>query len=336
MTTLVAVVTQDSIVMGSDTLGTESRQLLSPGVLMKYFDPHAEGGLALDEDGKSLLHDFRQMFDETRDTPYNQVADVEKLIDLRPLPMGVMYAGVTSVGSRTVRDLIRDFKRRDPAFSDTNIQKNYKYTVNRVGSRLLAHLKLAYDKVYDQGFFRPALKLMLAGFDRDSPEPRLFRLYVHADHMLEAGPGPNMYFAGQFDWIQRVVHGTDTDNVTRLEQRHESLLRAYASQVRQAIDDQGVENEIPDTPIASDSGRLFGDDWHLNGLDAPWSSFTTQTAIDAVDFFIEMMIRVQSFSSRLPTVGGPIQVGVITGSSGFTWVSLREWRHGDSAVEIPE
>lgn len=126
--------------MGCDSLGTVSRPMIDPRVLLgQFFEP--TGSLRLDESGKPVLNTVAQVIDLTDSVPFDHMTDVDKLISLEPLAMGVMFTGITAVGDRTVKSLLNEFKRKDRAF-DPRIPN---YTVKSVGKRLLEHLSEYYQ-----------------------------------------------------------------------------------------------------------------------------------------------------------------------------------------------
>ena len=69
----------------------------------------------------------------------------------------------------------------------------------------------------------------------------------------------------------------------------------------------------------------------LGGESSPY-----RMRLDSVDFLINIMIRSHQFKSELPSVGGPIQIGVIQKNRGFKYVSERVWRHGGNVTLIDE
>ena len=55
-------------------------------------------------------------------------------------------------------------------------------------------------------------------------------------------------------------------------------------------------------------------------------------AIGCVDFFVDIMIKSQNFSSRLPTVGGEVHIALIIKNDGFRFISREEYEHEGYAV----
>lgn len=334
MTTLVALASKDALVMGTDSLGTVTRGLVDPLDLLEFFDIDNGFKLKVDDQGKPLLDSLLTIMEQAQSVPYNQLNNVSKLFDLSPLPMGVMFTGITSIGNRTIGKMISEFKERDRAFSAHTEPSNY--TVRAVGDRLLQSLRQTYASTYPQLHTRPELELIVGGYDNLSYLPSLYRIDVREDEIVEIFSEESPFgvaFGGQNDWIQRIVFGTDEENQIRLAQRSQDLLLEYHRLVSEAVTKAGIPFEVPPPGFWGDALNLFNN-WDLHGLDANFADFSEQNAIDCVDFFIEIMIRAQAVSSRLPTVGGDIHIAVIR-KDGFRFVSLEEWRHRDHSIEIP-
>ena len=96
MTTLVALSTKDSLVMGCDSLGTVTNPSVNPWDLRDFFDD--QFNLRIDSDGNPLLNNFKQIYAKMEEIPYDQMTHVNKLWSLQPLPMGVMETGIKSIG----------------------------------------------------------------------------------------------------------------------------------------------------------------------------------------------------------------------------------------------
>ena len=335
MTTIVALASKDALVMGADSLGTVTKRLVDPLDLLDCFDLDDNGKLKLDEDGKPLLDSFSVLMEQTQPVPYNQMSNVSKLFDLRPLPMGVMFTGLTSIGNETIGKLISDFRKTEALLHQQ--RHSSESAVHSVGNRLQQQIRDLYVSTYPEVFEQPELRLMIGGYDKFEDLPRLYRIDVRQNTTEEifSGDAPfGVVFDGQTDWIERIGFGTDEKNRVGLELRSITLLENYYQKVTDAIVAAGIEFDVPPPSTWANELRLFNN-WSLEGLDADFSEFSVQNAIDCVDFLIEIMIRAQSVSSQLPTVGGDINIAVIRKDDGFHFVSRQEWRHKDHSISIP-
>ena len=320
--------------MGTDSLATVTRRLVDPLDLSEYFDANNEFKIRVDDQGKPILDNLLSIMEQAQSVPYNQLGNVLKLFDLSPFPMGAMFTGVTSIGDRTIGKMLSEFKEREGASAPGSEQSNY--TVRSLGDRLREFLRQYYASIYPQAHMQPELELIIGGYDKLSHLPSLYRIDVREDTIVEIFSVESPFgvaFGGQNDWIQRIVFGTDQDNQVRLAQRAQDLLLEYHRLISEAIVNAGITFEVPGPDSWGDELKLFNS-WNLNGLDANIADFSEQNAIDCVDFFIEIMIRVQAVSSRLPTVGGDINIAVIR-KDGFRFVSRQEWRHRDHSIRIP-
>ncbi len=332
MTSLVALATKDSLVMGADSLGTVTRLFVDPLRFAHLFDPADGFMMRRLPDGSPALGALTDLLQEAQQIPYNQVANVRKLFDLSPLPMGVMFTGVTSIGDRTIGSLVQEFRETDSVLKRAQPPPNY--TVRATARRLLTFMHTRYRQVFSN-FSAPALELLLGGYDRNDRLPRLVRIDVAGNKVDDPLAGNSRFgpaFGGQRDWIQRIVFGTDLNNYVRIEERSKEVLRQYRDSVIRELGNSGIAFTPPDTESASQ--LKFFDGWSLDGLDANWGDFSEQNAIECVDFFLDIMIRAQSVSSQLPTVGGDVHIGVIR-KDGFRFVTPEVWRHDDHSTEIP-
>ena len=302
MTTLVAVASKDALVMGTDSLATVTRRLVDPLDLLEYFDTDGEFKIRVDDQGKPLLDSLLTVMEQAQSVPYNQLGNVSKLFDLSPLPMGIMFSGITSIGNRTIGRMVAEFKERDDAFNADAEPSNY--TVRSVGDRLRQFFRQYYASIYPEAHAQLELELIIGGYDNLSYLPSLYRIEVREDTIDEIFSADSPFgvaFGGQNDWIQRIVFGTDENNQVRLAQRANDLLLEYHRRISDAVANAGISFEVPGPDSWGDELSLFNN-WNLDGLDANIADFSEQNAIDCVDFFIEIMIRAQAVSSQLPTV----------------------------------
>ena len=334
MTTLVALSTKDALVMGCDSLGTVTVPLVEPSKLINYFDK--DRSLKVNEKGEPLLANYQQVLEKAELVPYSHMTHVSKLFSLSPLPIGVMATGIVSIGDRTIKSLIGEFKTYDPAF---NIHKKpTNYTVKSIGSRLLSFIWTHYSKEYPEEQYRPELELIIGGYDLHSQVPNIYRIYVNENSIKSVLTNANfgVVFGGQMKEIQRIVFGTDFENRLKIRDRARGLMDKYHALLCDELKKQKANVILKKPSEFGDELKLFDDKWKLNEFDANWGDFSEQNAIELVDFFINVMVKSQQFSNRLPTVGGEIHIAVICKLQGFRFVSGEEWKHGEHQIKVAE
>ncbi len=64
--------------------------------------------------------------------------------------------------------------------------------------------------------------------------------------------------------------------------------------------------------------------WPAKGAAANYGAFSLQDAIDYAKFLIRTTADYQRFSGRLPTVGGDIDIVLVTNHRGFQWIQQKE------------
>ena len=316
--------------VGADSLGTQTRDLLDPFQVAKYFDPENEFKLRLNPDGTPALSDFAQLYRETEPVPYNQLLHVKKLFRLSALPIAVMFTGIASIGTHTIRWLVTEFSNTMPTIDVED------YTVYGVATAFLGFLRKYYVEEFREAFEQPALEILVAGYDSSEPWPAVARLDVRdnsVEQTFSAGEF-GIAFAGQVDWIQRIVFGTDTYNKIRLMVRSESLLGEYRKKLMEHMRREGHELDLPEPADFGPDLELFHG-WELEQLQASWEEFSEQNAINCVDFFLRIMIQAQDISSQLPTVGGDVHIAVIR-KDGYHQVTKAMWQHQGHEVAAPE
>jgi hypothetical protein len=102
MTTLLAINTRDAIVMGADSLGTVTKQMIDPQDIAEYFETSDGFKIRSGPDREPLLDNWSKIMDKTQIILSNYYTHVEKIFSLAPLKMGVMCSGVGALGDRSI------------------------------------------------------------------------------------------------------------------------------------------------------------------------------------------------------------------------------------------
>jgi len=330
MTTLVALSTKDSLVMGCDSLGTVTKPSVNPLALLDFFDANLD--LRIDSDGNPFLKNFNQIYSKAEDIPYDQMTHVNKLFSLQPLPMGIMGTGITSISDRTIRSLILELKKTDTGFRSPDRLTNF--TVRKIAQKILDFIYPLYKNEYPEDKFRPHLELIIGGYDKQSQIPSIYRIFVHNNSIQSTLTDFGVVFGGEMREIGRIVFGTDKDNKYKMTERNEELLSRYHSLLSEELGRQSIAFTLPTPESYKGALYLFGDEWDLDGYEGRMGDFSEQNAIEFVDFLIDIMIKSQQFSSRLPVVGGEQHIVIITKAQGLRFVSEERLVHGSHSISI--
>lgn len=327
MTTLAALATKDALVMGCDSLGSVTKWMIDPlDLIDDFFDPNNNFKLKTDNNGNPLLQHFDDVYNKSESVPYNHMTHVTKLFSLDPLPMGIMITGIASIGSRTIKSIIKEFITKEPVFTKGRQPSNY--TVNSIGKKLLAFIMPYYDAEYLQQKYKPVLELMIGGYDKQKHVPYTYRIFVNENKIQPIFVGNEPFgiaFGGQMSEIQRIVFGTDNENRMRMLSRVAELFDKYRDLLNDYLEAKGIHEALPQSHTFKELS-LFKD-WNFAPFNANWGDFSNQNAIECVNWFVGIMIKSHEFSSHLPTVGGKIHIGLITKDKGFTFISNQEYIH---------
>jgi len=331
MTNLVALATKNALVLGCDSLGTSTKPLLDPFDLLEFFDRDLK--LKKNKNGKPMIKGFSDVWNKRRDIPYSHMTHVSKLFSLSPLPMGIMTAGISSIGDRTVKSLLGEFKSREPTCREKPKPKNY--TVKGIGEKILTHFSQYLESEYPDEKKRPELEFILGGYDKRRPIPKIMRIKLprrEIGETLNRGKF-GIVFGGQMKEIQRIVFGTDWSNKLKTKRRHIELLRKYRDKINNFLKQEKVSVQIPELTMEEiQELDMFSDKWDLDGFNANWGDLSEQNAIECVDFFVNIMIKSQQFSYGMPTVGGEVHIALVTKTDGFRFISKEGYRHGEHFV----
>jgi hypothetical protein len=333
MTTTISLPTRDCIVIGCDSLATTSQSILNPFRLLGTFFEQ-DGSLKVDESGSPILDNFRKLMPFTESLPRNQLPSVTKIFSLAPIKAGLLFAGIASVGTKSIRNLVEAFlETLDPTEKD-------QYAIETITQKLGDYL----DSEFEQAFkeipkdYRPAMEILLSGYSSDlqSRSPEIFRITCGSNLRINKELEENRFdiaFGGQYDVIERVVKGIDVKNYCELNATSERILQDYHAELKEFLKARGIEVELPVVDLNQTKYQLFGTNFGgVRGIFSDISELSEQAAINFVEFLINTMINAQEFSDRIPTVGGEIHLALITKASGFRWISKEEYRFRGHSV----
>lgn len=333
MTTTVSFATRDCVVIGCDSLATTTTSMINPFPILKdFFEDNEELTIKTDEEGEPVLKKFGDLGQYIEDVPYNQLPSVTKIFNLEPTNIGVLFAGIAVLNDKSIKNIVDDF------LDDDDIKKylsKSSYTVSGTTERLKKFLEDEYDEQFSDAEFNPSLEIIVSGYSKNHKKPEIYKIQLKGDEKKitpEAKRGDHkVVFGGQYDVIQRVVYGIDLSNFIGFIRRARELIENYNEILEEELNDEDINYNLPEVPETLEKLDITNSSWS-SGMSSNWSNFSEQAAIDFVDFLVDIMIKSQQFSNKLPTVGGDIHLAIITKSGGFKWISKEEYKYKDYGI----
>jgi hypothetical protein len=237
---------------------------------------------------------------------YNSANKLFNLV--KGLPIGSLTFGSGSIGNSSIATLTKDLRRRlagkDPKHIDWMLDPE-RYTMEEVARKVK---KFFYDEKFQLAYQDEPPDNFLAGYkicgySAGADQPELWDVPIRPECpepvLLrgEAGPaacGPN--WDGEYEAMNRLLLGVGCRFAESLITR--GIDPEVAEQIQlQTIADLRIPVDLPAMPI--------------------------QDAIELARFMVETTIRFVRFNLRSETVGGPIEIAVITKHEGFRWVQRK-------------
>lgn len=319
MTTLVLLRTKDAVVLGCDSLATTMAPLISPDDLGRIGDDMKDP-----EDPKISIS-YKKLNQISKMYPMDHMTHVDKLFSLAPLNMGVMITGISGLGNRTIKNLISEFIHCN--FGFVSMEEASYASIGDVVAKLGSFMLGYYRKDFpDEKLYQPPLEFIFAGYSKNERISFCARISFPEGVIEPIGDEFGIMLGGSYDAIQSIIFGADNNNRYLVEYKHREKLYEYYDILTEHLAGQGLTVALPKPDDYKQQLEIFSDGWTLNGFIADWGDFSDQNAIECVRWLIEIMGKSHQFGSRLPTVGGEVNLAIITEKDGFRYVSKREYQ----------
>ena len=330
MTTLVSLVTKDSAVLGCDSLATVVKPMIDPYQLYDICSSRlniASEDLMEEDLLQLTIGEFNNL---QINHPINHFSHVDKLFSLAPLKMGVMITGIAGLGNRTIKSLISEFIERN--FNFSSIEEANNSSLYDIAVNLEGFMRAPYESEHPEEFYQPSLEFILAGYSDNEMIPNTARITLPEGNPEFSNGAFGIMFGGQTKEIQRIINGIDDDTKDWIDKLFKAKLGDYHKKLTDSLTELNITAELPDYCEYIDENDSFSHNWNIEQFNADWGNFSEQNAIECVHWLVEIMSKSQQFSSSLPSVGGDINLAIITKKDGFKFVSKREYKVGTHSV----
>lgn len=330
MTINLALLTSDAVVLGCDSIASQSTYLVDPLAIIQR---GPDGDFLRDEQGRYLAAVESGHFQRLVTNAWGGVQKMYCICDDRGtgISVGAVTTGIATLESRSIASHVAEFR----GIQDRSEAKAA--TVAEIAGRFLAHFRPLFESTFGATppAFRSELQFLLAGFGRGDSFPSLHRINVaeNRDDVVFDGTQrstPGIAWGGQSIAVNRMVSGIDID----LRQEIDAAIRKHTIEVHAqiasiisetlanlgAVAPDGVLGELPAPPRIDDLVDRYG-------LSIDYANLPLQAGVDLVSFLVNLESGRQKFLSGVPTVGGRTHIGVITTQEGYRLLNEPDLTH---------
>lgn len=321
----IAIATYDAIVLGCDSLSSQVEQAIMPfrhGV-----------GFARDADGNELVDAMGQrVVSMAHLEPYvtNVFGGAQKMFCLyedEDTTVAAVTAGMATLGGVTIAGIAARFRKRNTAEGRTF------RTVKDVADAFLAHVRIEWEieVEYDTAEeemrpYFPDVQFIVGGYGTDDASGMVFKLFVNSKAVEEQfvwRSRSGTCFAGQSDYVERLLVGVDQRVVKDVEPAIRQLLKTQSECTAKALLDslkasgvalpEDFTFDTPDIPLQLP--------WFENVASIDFGNLPTQYAVDLAELLVNLQSGVQRFATGVATVGGRTHIGVLKRGEKFAMLN---------------
>jgi len=322
MTVNIALVTNDAIVFGADSIASTVGYMLDPFAC----------GIQSKEDG-TLSVDFTD--DSIQPVVTSAWGGVTKMFQIHDgeTPVAAITAGLAKFAGQTMSSLAHDFKVKQDLRKQTraNVSAVVKDFAVFLQKKYLAHYK---GSPLDPRF-RDGPEFLVGGYGRKDAFPSLYKIRVKEnaiDPVYESGE-VGISWNGQSSAVERFLRGYDFELYRHIQRQHDAILTDLQDQIGDKVKTvfEGLTNngvELPaDFKLDLTPKKTKQLDW--GGIEPKIyvGALPLQAAIDLTAHLVNIQSGLARFEHGVATVGGRTHVGVMTKKDGFKMLNESELAH---------
>jgi 20S proteasome alpha/beta subunit len=234
----------------------------------------------------------------------NVYENADKVFNLcKGYPIGAITWGSGSIGDSSIATLIKDFRKK---ITDEKVCKK-SYDIEKIANLLSDFIFNQYNLAFSAWPEKPELGFVIAGYgsNKDYSEEwsiRIIKGKLIPPAIIRGKSQSGMSWYGEPEAITRLYfgHSNGLPNVLHKSGLSDEKINEIMQRSREEL---GIPFVIPAIPI--------------------------KDAIDLAEYFVDTTIKFSKFSPGAPTVGGPIDIAVITKHEGFKWVKRKHYYNAD-------
>lgn len=326
MTINVALVTNEALILGCDSIASTTRYYLDPAKIMLRDD---QGNGITDADGKWQA---RFEYSDLSEIVTNAWGGVQKMFMLcggnqnDHTTVAAVTSGLATLLDRTMNNFAGEFRNR------MEMRAPRCTSVQQVVDEFLAFMGGKYDEEFNNPAeiveLRPDIEFLVGGYGLNDALPSLFRVKLKDKSKAliysPDGDKTGLAWAGQANTVQRILRGYDAylawqlgEKLTNLYSSMSEATLRIVREILQALNAQmpeGIDSDLPDKP---DLEGIF----KSHRLDIDYQNMPLQDAVDFVAYLVNLESGKNKFVRGIPTVGGRTHVGIMTRGEGFRFLN---------------
>ncbi|MBX8516060.1 hypothetical protein K5D69_15300 [Pseudomonas cichorii] len=325
MTINIAIATYDAIVLGCDSLSSQIEQAVLPFRNGVGFARDADGNELVDATGSKVISSAQLQ-------PYvtNVFGGAQKMFCLYQdddTTVAAVTAGMATLCGVTIAGIANRFRKKNIGEAQT-----FK-SVQAVTEAFLAHVRQEWEQEveYDTAAeelrpYFPDLQFIVGGYGTEDATSKVFKLSVKDMTLSEQftwKTRSGACFAGQSDFVQRLLVGVDDRIVSQIDGTIGQLATTHGHAVAQGIIDQlkaaGVE--IPEGITFNLPEFSCELPWFDNVAAIDFGNLPTQYAVDLAELLVNLQSGMQRFAVGVATVGGRTHIGVLKRGEKFAMLN---------------
>lgn len=329
MTINIALVTNDSIVFGCDSVASQRAALIDPFTLEHVKDKSGQ----VMRDANNNPHVVMD-YNKIQRPVINVRSGVTKLFELSASPpVATVTAGLGQLHDRSIKSLSDEFS------ANLRARKSSLVNVEEIAKSFLRFMRKHYKRQHEGSRipeeYWDALEFLVGGFDSANEFPSLFRVKVH-DNKVEgelASGEFGLAWGGQSTGVHRLIRGYDRDLKFQIEEEIGQVLDRHQTQFTDVTATiignilNALDAELPDDVDTGLPTRVETNlPWGNARLSIQYGTLSVQDAVDLVGWLTMIESGRQKFVEGIATVGGRTRIGVLT-RSGFTEQQQPEIQH---------
>lgn len=316
MTFIASVIAKDGLAIVADSFVTTSEQSISEDRFITYLNA-AENKESVDI--PTLLSLFEQRPSHTRNY-------VEKLIQFDKYS-AITITGSAHINKKGIIDVIKTISAEMTAIESEYNAKTIDQVLNefcsKIKAEILEHLTHSHFSPFEFIFShyntrdnKPQVFVIKTKFlDRENFDPLDPEIITFADqsHLGTVTDGQDTY-------VERLIFGTLFTNVIQIKQ--EVIQKITETLDLSEEQRELITNGIKDFEFLKET--VFKDMFGIN-----FRELSLQEAINFAALLLKIVMDIQVYTEKIPTVGGIMRLAYIHKEHGFKWVS------GDT-LEVPQ